>query len=114
MHANISKSDQAWLARFEAYVEQHLKETELTVSHLSTEFFMSESTLLRTLKRLTGLSPAQYLKEIRLNRARFLLERGEVRSIGEVTSEVGYGSPRSFARSFKKRYGITPSQLVPD
>lgn len=107
-----SQPDQEWLEGFEGYVGQHLADDTLSVSTLAYHFAMSESTLLRQLKRLTGLSPVQYLQEVRLNEARRLLENRRYSSIAQVASKVGYDDTRSFSRSFKIRFGKLPSELL--
>ena len=106
----LSKPDQDWLKSFEVYVQENMASDIISVPMLADEFAMSESTLLRQLKRLTGLSPGQYLQEIRLNAARQLLEKRSYRSIAEVAAAVGYGETRSFSRRFKKRFGKAPSE----
>jgi signal transduction histidine kinase/DNA-binding response OmpR family regulator len=105
----LSPSDQEWLARFEGYVQDNIDSDILSVSGLAYEFTMSESTFNRQLKRLIGLSPGQYLKEVRLDQARCLLENRTYDSVEQVASAVGYGDYRSFSRSFKQRYGKLPS-----
>ena len=107
-----SLPDQEWLEGFESYVGQHLADDTLSVSTLAYHFAMSESTLLRQLKRLTGLSPIQYLQEVRLNEARRLLENRRYSSIAQVASKVGYDDTRSFSRSFRQRFGKLPSELL--
>ena len=106
----ISEADQKWLENFEAYIRKNIASDLLSVSMLAGEFAMSDSTLLRQLKRLTGLSPRQYLLEIRLNEARCLLENSTYRSIAQVAEAVGYRETRSFSRNFKKRFGKPPSK----
>lgn len=71
---------------------------------------MSESTLLRQLKCLTGLTPQQYLQEVRLAEARRLLENRVYDSISRVASEVGYRDVRTFSRNFRTRFGRLPSE----
>jgi AraC-like DNA-binding protein len=72
---------------------------------------MSESSLLRQLKRITGLTPQQYLLEMRLDKARQLLEARSGASIANIAAEVGYTDIRSFARSFKQRFGKPASEV---
>lgn len=108
----LSLSDRKWLETFEAYVQQHYSSDVLSVSALAYQFAMSESTLLRQLKRLTGLSPVQYLQEVRLNEARLLIERRSYNSIAQVASKVGYYDVRSFSRSFRQRFGKLPSEMM--
>ncbi len=108
----ISEPDRVWLENFEQYVQKNFASDVLSVSMLAETFYMSESTLLRQLKRLTGLTPVQYLQEIRLNEARHLLEIRQYNSIAQVASKVGYADVRSFSRSFKQRFGKLPSDLL--
>jgi signal transduction histidine kinase/DNA-binding response OmpR family regulator/tetratricopeptide (TPR) repeat protein len=108
----ISNEDQMWLGKFEEFVQQNLSSDLLSVPMLGDAFAMSESTLLRQLKRLTGLSPVQYLKEMRLEKARRLIEDNTYNSIARIAYEIGYGDPDSFSRAFKRRYGKTPSGFI--
>jgi len=107
-----SQPDREWLETFENYVRQHLADDTLSVAVLAYEFAMSESTLLRQLKRLTGLSPLQYLLEVRLSEARRLLENRLYNSIAQVASQVGYSDAQSFTRGFKQRFGKLPSEVL--
>lgn len=107
----LSQADRQWLESFEKYVKQNLSNSLLSVPYLGNQFSMSESTLLRHLKRLTGLTPNQYLQEVRLNEARRLLENQVYNSVSKIAEEVGYGDTRSFSRRFKKRFGKLPSEV---
>jgi len=107
----LTSEDQQWLASFEAYVQENLASDLLSVPVLANHFAMSESTLLRQLKRLTGLTPNQYLQEVRLDEARRLLENRTYNSVSQVAAKVGYGDSRSFSRRFKKRFGKLPSHI---
>jgi len=108
----LSSADAAWLEQFEAFVRKNLGNDILAVPMLAHEFAMSESTLLRQLKRLTGFSPMQYLQEIRLDEARRLLDNRTSDSIAQVASKVGYGEVRFFSRIFKQRFGKSPSEYI--
>lgn len=108
----FSKEDQMWLANFEKYVAQHLANAALSVPQMAADFALSESSLLRQLKRLTGLSAVQYLQEARLSEARRLLEDRAFRNVDKVVAAVGYGDARNFSRSFKARFGRTPSEYL--
>lgn len=105
----ISANDRTWLESFEAYVEKYLDSSLLSVAALAHEFAMSQSTLLRQLKRLTGLSPVKYLLEMRLDRAKQIIEKQSHLTIAQIASKVGYSDTRNFSRSFQKRYGKRPS-----
>ncbi len=79
--------DAAWLKEFEAYVSAHCGDPSLSVLHLSREFAMSESTLLRRLKSLIGLTPQKYVQEVRLERARRRLERRDYDTLEQLAQE---------------------------
>ncbi len=68
--ARVSEEDKVWIEKLEQYIQENISDNQLSVSKLAREFTMSESSLLRKLKRLTGLSPIQYLQENRLDKAR--------------------------------------------
>lgn len=105
----ISEEDKIWLEEFELYIKNNLSKVDLSVAKLSQEFGKSESTLLRLLKRLTGLTPSKYLQEHRLDLARQMFELKTYNTISQVAYEVGFKDAKSFARSFKKRFGKSPS-----
>lgn len=111
-HPALPQINQQWLETFEGYVRQHMADITLTVPHLAEQFAMSESTLLRQLKRLTGLSPSQYVQAVRLDQARYLLENRVCNTVAEVAARTGYEDARSFSRSFRARFGKLPSELL--
>jgi signal transduction histidine kinase/CheY-like chemotaxis protein/AraC-like DNA-binding protein len=108
----LSQADRQWLETFEGYVQQNLANPTLNVPELAHYFAMSESSLLRQLKRLTGLSSLQYVQTVRMEEARRLLESRTSYSIAQVAAKVGYADARSFARSFRTRFGKPPSELL--
>lgn len=108
----ITEEDQQWLDSFEAFLQQNLSNNHLSVIMLADEFAMSMSTLLRQLKRLTGLTPQKYLMEMRLNKAMLLFSEHRFRSVARVAQEVGYSDVRNFSKNFKNRFGKTPSEYV--
>lgn len=110
--AQKPSADQSWLWEFEMYVSEHYADSTLSVPVLCDRFSMSESTLLRNLKRLTGLSPQQYILEVRLKKAYALLESQAYVSVQQVAVKCGYKDAKSFSRAFKLRYGILPSALL--
>lgn len=109
---NILGADKDWLENFEVYIKNNISNEFLTIPNISSEFAMSESTLLRQVKRLTGLTTLQYLQEVRLSEARQLLENRTYKSIAEVAAKIGYADTRSFTRRFKSRFGKSPVDMV--
>ena len=110
--SEFSKEDMEWLAMFEDYISVHYTKQILNVSRIAHDMAMSESSLLRKLKQLTGLSPARYLQEVRLEKARSYLNTRTFNSVSKVALEVGYSDPKTFSRNFKSRYGKSPSEYL--
>lgn len=77
---------------------------------LSNQMAMSRAQLLRRLKAITGNSPGHYIKTLRLQKAKELLETTEL-TISEVAYNTGFGSPSNFTKVFVEKFGMTPSQF---
>lgn len=111
-YPTISAEDKIWLEKVENYIRENIASDMLSIPNLAHEFAMSESSLRRQLKRLTGLSPVKYLQEFKLNAARQLLENHTYNTVTKVADQVGYADAGAFARVFKKRFGKSPSEYL--
>jgi len=84
-------------------------QTKLDVEQLASMANMSSSTFHRNFKLVTALSPIQYIKKIRLSRAReLLLDQGL--KVKQAAAQVGYESPTQFSREFTRYFGQSPSE----
>ncbi len=101
--------EQLFLNEIIAAVEQHLQDSDFTLESLSTEMYMSKSTMNRKIKSITGLTPMDFVKNVRMKKACRLLQSKDM-NISEVAFAVGFSDPKYFAKCFKDEYGITPSQ----
>jgi AraC-like DNA-binding protein len=89
-----------------------LRETyssEISVATLASEAGMSVPSYHVHFKALTGSSPIQYVKAIRLHEARLMIARQD-RTIAEIAASVGYASPAQFSRDFKRHFRRTASE----
>ena len=91
-----------------SYVEQHLAE-ELSMVRLASEFHFNPAYLSRLFKQGRGQNLSDYIEEARIRQAKALLAAEEMR-VHEVGVRVGYESPHSFTRFFKKAAGMTPQE----
>jgi transcriptional regulator GlxA family with amidase domain len=82
----------------------------LTVAELAARVRISQSQLTRLFKVETGATPACYLQELRLARARAELE-GPWQPVDAVAALVGFRNPARFARLFHRQFGVTPEAL---
>jgi len=89
-----------------SYVRANLSEP-LTVSDLAERVALSPSAFSHLFRDVTGKSPYQFVKDIRLNRARELLVAGDL-SVTQVSRAVGYSSASHFINEFRERFGATP------
>jgi AraC-like DNA-binding protein len=81
--------------------------TDLDVEALAKEVSMATSTFHAAFRQVTATSPLQYLKQIRLHRARALLTQEGV-TAQEAAGRVGYGSATQFSREYRRMFGVTP------
>ena len=89
---------------------KNISNEQFDANALSTAMAMSRAQLLRRMKSATGNSPAYYIKTMRLEKAKELLETSDV-SISEAAFKTGFNSPSNFTKVFIEKYGITPSQF---
>ena len=108
----IGEADAEWLRSVEQTLEQRLDNPQLTLEWVAQQLYTSKRQLHRKLKQLTGLTPNQYLREIRLQKAREHIYKGRYRSVKEVAQAVGFSSAKYFSRVFQERYGISPSEQL--
>lgn len=99
-----------FLATVKLIIEENVSNENFTVSHLAEKVGLSRSTLHRKLVRHTGKSATRLITEIRLTKARELIEN-DVATISEVAYMVGFTSPSYFNRVFKKAYNVSPGEI---
>jgi AraC-like DNA-binding protein len=102
--------DQVFLRKVQAVVEAHLGEEGFNAGALSQALAMSRAQLYRRLKPLIRYSPGQYIRLIRLQKARELLVSSG-QTIGEIAYQAGFANQSHFTRAFRAQYGINPSEL---
>ena len=93
------------------FVEKNLTDEKLDIEMLANYLNLSQSTLYRKLKALTGKSATDFVRTIRLEYAARLLREGN-HNIEEVSGMAGFNSHSYFSRSFKEHFGKTPSEYV--
>lgn len=104
--------DQEWLAKVETIVKRELDNTEFGVGDLADEMASSTRQVQRKLSSLTGLTPVQYIRQVKLDAARTLLESGRYQTVSEVSYRVGFDTPYYFSTLFYKQYGKRPKDYI--
>ena len=93
------------------HIDNHLGDELFGVETLCNEIGISERQLQRKLKSITNKSPNQLISSVRLHRAKELLLENK-HNIAEVAYETGFSNPSYFSKSFKKEFGVTPSDFL--
>lgn len=104
----ISSLDEKLIAKAIKYVEEKISDPDFSVEDLSHEVGMSRVHLYKKLISLTGKSPIEFIRTIRLQHAAQLLEKSQL-TVAEVAYKVGFNNPKYFAKYFKEQFNILPS-----
>lgn len=108
---SITSVDEQFIRQSIETVEQNISNPDFSVEDLSRALHMSRVALYKKLLALTGKSPLDFIKTLRLKRAAQLLEKSQF-TISEIAYEVGFNNPKYFARTFKKEFGMLPSEYA--
>ncbi|MFK7772201.1 MAG: response regulator [Saprospiraceae bacterium] len=104
--------EEEWLISFNQVIYNNLENYDLDVELLAKELAISKRQLTRKVKMNTGLTPGKYIQELRLQKARKLLEMKSYDSVSAVCYSVGLKTPSYFSRQFKLRFGRLPSSYL--
>lgn len=104
------EKDGDFLAQLVDTIESHLQDSDFDLDLLAVASGLSKSTLNRKIKTMTGLTPMDFVRNIRLKYACALLAEGQL-NVSEVAYSVGFSDPQYFAKCFKEAFKETPSQF---
>ena len=107
----ITSLDEKLVEKAIRIVEEHMEDTEFSVETLSQELALSRGYLYKKLMAITGKGPADFIRTIRLKRARQLLANSQMQ-IAEVAYKCGFNSPKRFAQNFRNEFGMLPSEFL--
>ena len=105
---NSDSSDARLLAKITEAVEEHIADAEFNVTRLQETLGLGSKLLYRKVKQMTGKTPVEFIRHIRMQRAAVLLRDGRF-SVSEVMYMVGFSNSSYFSKVFQKTYGITPN-----
>ena len=107
----IQSEDEKLLLKIARYIESNIDNPDLSVEELSKHVFISRGSLYNKILSLTGEAPVEFIRSIKLNKAAALLENSDMK-ISQIGYEVGFTSPNYFARAFKAKFNLSPSEYV--
>ncbi|MDB4728272.1 response regulator, partial [Saprospiraceae bacterium] len=99
-----------FLQKLQTAVEDRLNDSELSIPELCKAVHLSHTQLYRKLKALTGKTPSQFIRTVRLNKAMILIKESDL-NISEIAYDVGFSDPNYFARMFKQEFGKSASEV---
>ena len=108
----LSEQDKQFLTKTMTIITNQIESNSVNVDELASELAMSTSQFRRRLSAITGETPQGYITNIRMQKARHLLDTTPDKSILEVAQNCGYDDQSSFTRAFKRFFGVTPSDYL--
>ncbi|HER08761.1 MAG TPA: hybrid sensor histidine kinase/response regulator [Bacteroides sp.] len=105
----VAPKDREFIEKVIRIIDEHMNDPEFNVEKLAARTFISRTLFYKKIKGITGYQPVELIRMMRLKKAAKYIETGEF-TVSEVAYMVGYNDIRYFSTSFKKQFGISPSQ----
>ncbi|QNL47925.1 response regulator [Olivibacter sp. SDN3] len=100
-----------FLKKVAAFIYENMGNTQLSVETLSAYLAISRASLYNRLLAYTGMTPVDFIRSAKLERAALLLEKSDM-TVAEVAYETGFANPNYFTKVFKGKYQQTPSEFI--
>ncbi|MGE5106750.1 MAG: response regulator, partial [Sphingobacteriales bacterium] len=109
LESDLAAGDKEFLVKIVQVIEENLSQSELNALFLEKIFTMSKMQLYRKLKTMTGMTPGEFIKHIRLKQAANLLASTNL-NVTEIFYQTGFNNQSYFFREFRKRYNCAPNE----
>lgn len=109
----VEDPNQRFVQEALAIVERNISNADFSVEELSRALLLSRAAVYKRLFVLTGKTPIEFIRQLRLQRAAQLLEKSNM-TVAEVAYETGFNNPKYFSKYFKTEYGKLPSAYQSD
>ena len=106
----LSPNDRKFMDKVMEVIDEELSNSEFSINDFCRMLGMSRTSVYNKIKTLTGQGPNDFIRIVRLNKAKELLASRRF-SIGEVSSMVGFSDSKYFSTCFKKQFGTSPSKI---
>ena len=110
----LSEASKEFLKKLNEVILAQMTKGDVSTKTVAAELFMSSSQLVRKLHALTGMTPSAYILEQRMQEALRLLAHTPKYTIAEIAIHCAFSDTSHFSRTFRRRFGIPPSQYVTD
>jgi len=105
----ITDPDEELMNRLMAYIEQRIGDETLRIEDMAEAVGMGRTVFYGKVKELVGVSPSDFLKQVRMQRAQQLVAKSKL-TFSEIAYSVGFTDPKYFTKCYKKHTGMTPSE----
>ena len=107
----LNTADQRLLKEITETIATHMIDSDFNVTTLQEILGIGGKQLYRKLKAMTGKTPVEYIRELRMNKAAVMLKEGKF-SVSEVMYTVGFSNNSYFSKCFSKAFGMTPTEYM--
>lgn len=107
----IESENEKLINKVLVYIEENLNNPQLSVEAMARSLLMSRASLYNKILEITGMSPVEFIRSVKLERAVVLLEQSDF-TIAQIAYNVGFSTPNYFARAFKAKYNMVPSEYL--
>ena len=90
-------------------IQLHINDEQYNADLLARDLAISRASLYKKMQNILGITPTDFIRNVRLKRAAQMLAESQL-SITEIADSVGFATPRNFSASFKKMFGVLPSE----
>jgi signal transduction histidine kinase/DNA-binding response OmpR family regulator len=104
----VTSLDEKLIESAVKYVEENMERADLSVEELSRHLGMSRVHLYKRMRQVTGKTPIEFIRVLRLKRAAQLLRESQL-NVSEIAYQVGFNNPKYFSTYFKEEFGVLPS-----
>ena len=108
---DVNDNDKQLMDRIMQSINKNLDNSDYTVETMSADAGLSRSQLHRKMKELTGLSPSEFLRNLRLEQAARLLRERKA-NVSQVAYAVGFSTLGNFSKAFKQHFGVSPTEYA--
>lgn len=107
-----SDDDRMWLKNLEKIIIEEIGHHYFSIDYLAEKIGVKRDKLFKRTKALTGLTPNKYVRAVRLQLAKELLENKEYATVKDVAHKVGFQKIEYFSTLYKKQFGKSPSEYI--
>ena len=107
----VESPEEAFLQKLLRLIDENISNPNFSVEELSSDMYVSRYTLYKKILTLTGKTPNEFIRHMRLKRAAQLLENGYL-TVSQVCYKVGFKSQKYFVKAFKTEFNTSPSNYI--